>query len=251
MQVTAPVHDDPPISVRAYARRRKVSHTAVQRAITDGRLVRSVLRAGDGTAQILPALADREWSRSTSPAHSRVADQLAMPQPEVPVASAAPIAPRTTAPVAPDALRTTATATAPPLTTRANVRPEPRPELRGGPDDYRRTLVVEKVVKTKLAQVRLDEQLGRLIDASDAGDAQFEIARLVRNQLQELPDRLAAELALESDAHRVREILAREVDDVLRKLATRLRTFAATASSGALGAASSRATPTPVAAHAP
>ncbi len=221
MQATVAAHDEPPISVRAYARRRGVSHTAVQRAIADGRLVRSVLRVGDGMAQILPTLADREWDRRTSPAFSRIGEPHATP-PRL------PIAPRPVAPAAPIA-----------------PRPDPRPDARGGPDDYRRTLVVEKVVKTRLAQVQLDEQLGRLIDATDAGDAQFEIARLVRNQIQELPDRLAGELALESDAHRVREILAREIDDVLRKLATRLRTLAATAGSAAAGAAPGRTATAP------
>jgi hypothetical protein len=102
----------------------------------------------------------------------------------------------------------------------------------GAADDYRRSLVIEKVVRTKLAQVRLDEHQGRLIDAAEAGRVQFEIARLVRNQMFELPDRLADELALESDAHRVREILTREITDLMRKLSARLREGALTRAGG-------------------
>ncbi len=177
------------LSVSAYAQHRGVSHTAVQRAIADGRLSRSLVLAPGRPPQLLPSLADLEWEAHTSPAHARAT--------ESPTQVTAASAPRIFPP--PSAERRSPTA-----------------------DDYRRSLVLEKVVKTKLAQVRLDEQQGRLIDAAEAGHAQFEIARLVRNQLHELPDRLADELALESDAHRVRSILARELDDVLRKLARRL-----------------------------
>jgi hypothetical protein len=165
-----------PISVRAYARRRGVSHTAVQRAIADGRLARSVAKGEGQPARILASIADVEWNERTSPAHSRAGPA-----------------------------------------TRTSHQPL------GAADDYRRSLVIEKVVRTKLAQVRLDEHQGRLIDAGEAGRVQFEIARLVRNQMFELPDRLAAELALESDAHRVREILTREITDLMRKLSARLR----------------------------
>lgn len=177
-----------PLSVSAYARRRQVSHTAVQRAIADGRLARSLLLEPGRPPQLLPSLADLEWEAHTSPAHARGQESFAE--------------------VEPDSTR---------------LFPATASQRRGPTaDDYRRSLVLEKVVKTKLAQVRLDEQQGRLIDAAEAGQSQFEIARLVRNQLQELPDRLADELALERDAHRVRSILAREIDDVLRKLARRL-----------------------------
>ena len=165
-----------PLSVRAYARRRGVTHTAVQRAIADRRLVRSLVQQGGEAPQVLASIADVEWNERTSPAHSRAAPPTASGH-----------------------------------------------DRFGAPDDYRRSLVIEKVVRTKLAQVRLDEQQGRLIDAAEAGRVQFEIARLVRNQIFELPDRLADELALETDAHRVKEILTREVTDVMRKLSARLR----------------------------
>jgi hypothetical protein len=153
-----------------------VTHTAVQRAIADGRLVRAVAQAGGQPPRILASIADVEWNERTSPAHSRAAPAAGFGR-----------------------------------------------QPFGAGDDYRRSLVIEKVVRTKLAQVRLDEHQGRLIDAAEAGRAQFEIARLVRNQMFELPDRLADELALESDAHRVREILVREITDLMRKLSARLR----------------------------
>jgi hypothetical protein len=98
----------------------------------------------------------------------------------------------------------------------------------GGADDYRRSLVIKTVVRTKLDQLELERQQGRLIDAAEAVRSQSEIARLVRDHLFEFPDRLADELALESDAHRTREILTREITDLTRKLAARLREGALT-----------------------
>jgi len=50
-----------PLSQREYAKRRGVSHVAVQRAINSGRLNRSVR---DGKV-VDPELADREWEAST------------------------------------------------------------------------------------------------------------------------------------------------------------------------------------------
>lgn len=165
-----------PISVRAYARKRGVTHTAVQRAIADRRLARAVVQQPGQPPRILASVADVEWVERTSPAHSRAAKAVE--------AGRGPL---------------------------------------DAPDDYRRSLVIEKVVKTKLAQVRLDQEQGRLIDAAEATRAQFEIARVVRNQIFELPDRLADELALETDAHRARGILTREITDIMRKLAAELR----------------------------
>jgi hypothetical protein len=195
-----PTSHERPISVSAFARARRLTHSAVRRAIDDGRLRDSVVQRDGMPPRILASLADIEWRERTSPAHTRAA--------------------------------------APPP-------PSFGPERLGAPDDYRRSLVIEKVVKTRLAQMLLDEKQGRLIDAAQAGDAQFEIARLVRNQMLELPDRLADELALETDAHRVREILMREVNDVLRKLALQLRAGALQSPSAKSPPAQAAAVPTP------
>jgi hypothetical protein len=87
-----------------------VTHTAVQRAIADGRLVRAVASAEGQPPRILPSIADVEWNERTSPAHSRAGPATGFGR-----------------------------------------------QPFGAGDDYRRSLVIEKVVRTKLAQVRLDE----------------------------------------------------------------------------------------------
>jgi hypothetical protein len=67
-----------PLSLRAYARRRGCSAEAVSKAITTGRLSRSVVRV-DGQPKIAdPDLADREWAEATDQTRSplRAADGL-------------------------------------------------------------------------------------------------------------------------------------------------------------------------------
>lgn len=60
-----------PLSVRAYARHRQTSHTAVQRAILKGRLKDSIGIDAHGKAQIFDvALADAEWAANTDLSHA-------------------------------------------------------------------------------------------------------------------------------------------------------------------------------------
>ena len=77
------------MSIRAYARLRGVSHTAVQKAIKAGRITMNP----DGT--INSEKADREWARHTVPPVSKPAPAarvVSMPQPEPSLPSAPPSA---------------------------------------------------------------------------------------------------------------------------------------------------------------
>ncbi len=62
-----------PISLRAYAEQRDVSHQAVRRAIASGRLRESVVTVGGEPKIADPALADREWEANTRPRADRCA----------------------------------------------------------------------------------------------------------------------------------------------------------------------------------
>ena len=80
------------MSIRAYARLRGVSHTAVQKAIKAGRITLNA----DGT--IDSEKADREWARHTLPHVPKAAPAarvMAMPSPEPGLPSGAPADPVT------------------------------------------------------------------------------------------------------------------------------------------------------------
>lgn len=155
-------------NIADFARRRGVSHTAVQRAIADGRLPKSARKVGVRW-RIDARLGDEEWAESASPANSR---------------------------------------------TRVD-GPANGSASNGEGSDYRSALVREKGLKSELAELALEERRGRLVDVGVVKDEQFEVARRIRNRLLELPDRLADELAAESDAVRVRGILDRELREIL------------------------------------
>lgn len=53
------------LSIRAYARHRGVSHTAVQKAIDSGRI--SVIPGKNGRVKIDPEVADIQWAKNTRP----------------------------------------------------------------------------------------------------------------------------------------------------------------------------------------
>lgn len=59
------------VGVREYARRRGVSHTAVSHAIRAGRLSKSVTRDARNWPRIDVELADAEWDENTTPADAR------------------------------------------------------------------------------------------------------------------------------------------------------------------------------------
>ena len=54
-----------PLSLRAYAKHRGVTHTAVRKAIAAGRLVESVVEVDGQPAISSAVLADEEWDRNT------------------------------------------------------------------------------------------------------------------------------------------------------------------------------------------
>jgi hypothetical protein len=160
------------LSIRAYARRRKVSHTAVEDAISTGRISRAIRsRAPSGRVKIDPALADAEWDANTHPGNARSGMGQAAPT--------------------------------------------------SAPDDYRKTLTIERVVKTRRAQMLLERDQGKLVEIEDVRKTVFEMVRTLRNQLFQLPDTLCDEIALENDPARVRAILMREFKGLMEQLAKR------------------------------
>lgn len=89
----------------------------------------------------------------------------------------------------------------------------------GPSSEYRHVLSVEKAAKARLAMLELSVREGRVVEAAAVERAQFDAARRVREKVLAMPDKLAKELALESDAARVRKILDRECREALNGLA--------------------------------
>lgn len=80
----------------------------------------------------------------------------------------------------------------------------------------------EKVRLTKAradhAEIELKARRGELLNAEEVKQAAFDMARITRDALLNIPDRIAAGLAVETDQHRVREMLTTALYEALERL---------------------------------
>ena len=73
-------------------------------------------------------------------------------------------------------------------------------------------------LRAKKTKLEIDQLEGTLIDAKAVKDASFKQARLVRDTLLSIPNRLAPVIANETDEHRVFELIHEEVVSSLRAI---------------------------------
>lgn len=73
-------------------------------------------------------------------------------------------------------------------------------------------------LRAKKTKLEIDQLEGTLIDAKAVKDASFKQARLVRDTLLSIPNRLAPVIANETDEHRVFELIHEEVVSTLRAI---------------------------------
>lgn len=182
------------LSIRAYAQHRGVSHTAVAKAIKAGRI--SV--EPDGT--IDPAKADAQWARNTLPSQNlnpgacRSAPKVATPPVSTPVS---------TAPVANRELQ-------PPLETRAAA------------PDYQTSRAIREAYAARLAKLEFEERTGKLLNADEVKVKHFNLARLLRDRIQQIPRKLApqivAAVVAQPDQRVVEDLLMEAIREALEEL---------------------------------
>jgi hypothetical protein len=184
------------LGIRGYARHRKVSHTAVEKAIETGRLQDCLTRGTPskrypkGRVLIDPAVADQEWDRRTDATQQREKHRAA---------AAAPVAPTLFDTGTPD--HTAA------LEDKGNGPPSPK-----AADANARRLYFE----AKLAELRWQERAGELVHAERVQLHGTRAGQAIQQELTQLSARHAAELAAETNAARCREILDGAVERIIR-----------------------------------
>ena len=156
----------PLVSIRQYGKHRGVSHTAVEKAVKQGR----IRLTADGKVDV--EAADRDWSRNSSPVNA--------PKP---------------------ALRTAPISDGP----------------SSGPT-YAQSRAVRELYLARLAKIEFEERSTKLVSRDEVRVAAFTTARTVRDNLLNIPDRLAAMLGAESDPSRVHQILTEEIRKALSEL---------------------------------
>jgi hypothetical protein len=210
------------LSIRAYARRRGVSHTAVQKAVSSGRLKDSVCRDRQGQVQIDADLADREWGDNTDKAQQRerrVQGRSADADPTEaessaqargsrrPTLVASP--PEQMAGAGPTGLGATAVAFSP----AGDAGPMPT----SGPS-FNQSRAVREAYRAKTERVRYELLVGSVVRADEVRSQAFRVHRVVRDALLNIPHRIAAELAATTSVHLVHQIMLRELNGALAEL---------------------------------
>lgn len=170
------------MSMRAYANQRGVSPEAVSKAVRTGRI--STVTDAKGKRWIDSDVADREWAANTNVAH-----------------------------------KTTPTrAEAAGETTPAQQSEGSERELGSGAATYQKSKAMREAYMARLAGLEYQERLGKLISADKVKISAFNTARVVRDSILNIPDRIAAELASETDPHKVHTKLTEALIEALEEL---------------------------------
>lgn len=135
----------PLLSIRGYAKHRGVSHTAVEKAIKQGRI------RTNAEGKIDAGQADREWDRNSSPIN------------------------------------------APKSPSREPSGGEP---LIAGPS-YAQSRAIRETYEARLAKLTYEERIKKLINADEMRVAAFNVARMIRDRLLNVPDRVVGAVLAE------------------------------------------------------
>ena len=96
---------------------------------------------------------------------------------------------------------------------------EPIETASAGGLDYFRARAIRESYLARLAKIEFEEKTAKLISRDEVQVAAFTRARVVRDNLLNIPDRLAATLAAETDVDKVHRLLSDEIRMALDALA--------------------------------
>ena len=181
------------LSIRAYAQHRGVSHTAVAKAVSAGR----ISKKPDGT--IDPATADAQWDRNTLPSQSlnttagKAAARVETSQVSTPVST--------------------------PVSTRDAQAP---PETRSAAPDYQTSRAIREAYTARLAKLDYEERTGKLLNADEVKVKHFNLARMLRDRLLQIPRKVAPDVVAlvvaSPDVRGVTDILEAAIRETLEEL---------------------------------
>jgi hypothetical protein len=192
----------PLLSVRAYAKHRGVSHTAVQKAIADGRIT----RRKDG--KIDSARADKQWAERTDhskPLNSVTGDPKLRRKPGAPSTPMGATRPR-----------------------RAAALPagdEPAPGNGHDPEplsSYAKSRGEREKFLAKMARLNYEREAGLVIRGETLAGDIYEACRAARDAFNTLPARLASAMAATTEEAQCHDILEDAIRGALNQLSSAL-----------------------------
>lgn len=96
--------------------------------------------------------------------------------------------------------------------------PAPMPAEDDEPITYAEARAQHERFKARLAQLELEQREAKLVEAEVVKQEAFRVARMVRDALLNLPDRVAGELAAETNQFKVHQRLSLEIRRALEDL---------------------------------
>lgn len=169
------------VSFREYARQRGISAAAVSKAVKEGRLIHGVVLDDAGKKCIDPDIADAEWAAMTD--NTRGAPSHAKPRGHG-----------------------------------VSTVVQPAAAVADEPPKFMESKAKREAFMAELARLEYEEKSGKLVQVEDVKRESFRVARIVRDSMLNIPDRVAAELAAETDPFRVQQRLAQEIRLALTEL---------------------------------
>ena len=176
------------IGLRAYARHRGCSPSAVTRAIKDGRIAKAVRRDKKGHPKIDPIAADREWAAHTDPARG-------FP----------------TRPSQADVDGRNAS--------NSEAEVVPGEEL----PSFEESRAKREAFSANLKELEYQKAAGKLVWAHEVRASSFKTARMVRDAILVIPSRVSPILAAMDDPFEIREKLTAELTQALWALSKRIK----------------------------
>jgi hypothetical protein len=175
------------ISLREYAKRRGVSLQAVQRAIASKRI--SVVTGEDGKPKIDPIVANAEWEKNTKKEHRphNLARKL---QKEVSDARLE----------------------------KSGVKLPKENLAQDEPMSYNDSRTVREAYAARLVKLEYEMKVGTIVSSDDVKQEYFQILRITRDSILNIPDRISSILAAEADPATVHLILTQELHQALEEL---------------------------------
>ena len=92
------------------------------------------------------------------------------------------------------------------------------PQDEAQPQTYAEARAQHERFKARLAQLELEQREGKLVEVDAVQRESFRIARLVRDAMLNIPDRVAGELAAETNQFKVHQRLVKEIRRALEDL---------------------------------
>jgi len=160
---------------------RGVSRQAVAAAVKSGRIAEAVLDSG----QIDVELADRLWAENTNPSsgeHGHLRNRKSLNDEEVVQAARS-----------------------------VGINPDAPPTLV-------ESKTLQAAYQARLAQIEYEEKIGQLVEIEAIKKEAFQLARITRDAMLAIPDRLSAELAGITDPFEIHQKISTEIRGAISEI---------------------------------